>query len=462
MSKKYAIIDVETTGGRANRDRITEIAIVIHDGEKILDKFESLLNPGRSIPWNITKLTGISDEMVADAPRFYEVAKRVVEMTKGAIFVAHNVRFDYNFIREEFKRLGYSYSRKQLCTVRMSRKAFPELKRHSLSHLCKALNIPNDARHRAMGDTMATVILFEKILARGQNENIKDMVNLGVKESQLPQNISLEFLHGLPEACGVYYFYDVNGEVIYVGKSINIKKRVMEHFAAQTRKGAKMQQQVDDISYEITGSELVALLLESHEIKRIQPRINRAQRAKSYPYIIYQYKNEAAYTCFGVVKVSNKTKGQFDVVAEFARGTSANAYMHRIVEQFDLCRCLCSMTTNVPGRCFELQIGKCTGAASGLETVEVYNEKALEAIDALQHSFNDSFLLLEEGREQKERALVLVENGIYKGFGFLDMEWSNGSLEEMLDAIQPYEHNKDTMSIIRNYTKKNNMKVISL
>lgn len=462
MSKTYAIIDVETTGGRANGDRITEIAIVLHDGEKIIDQFDTLINPERSIPWHITQLTGITDQMVADAPKFYEVAKKIVEMTKGAIFVAHNVRFDYNFIREEFKRFGYSYSRKQLCTVRMSRKAFPHFAKHNLSYLAQRLGIQNDARHRALGDTLATVKLFEAILAEKQEENIKDMVNLGVKESQLPKNITLEFLHGLPEACGVYYFYDKNKEVIYVGKSINIKKRVMEHFAAQTRKGAKMQEFVDDISFEITGSELVALLLESHEIKRIQPRINRAQRSKHYPYIIYQYKNEAGYLCLGTVKVSNKTKGQFDMVAEFTRGSAVNGYLNRVVEVFDLCRCLCGMSTNVPGRCFEIQIGKCIGAGVMQEEKEVYNTRAEKAVEALQNSFSDSFLLVEEGREQKEQAIVYVENGIYKGFGYLDTEWSKGTVEEMIDAIQSYEHNKDTLNIIRVYTKKNEMQKIKL
>ncbi|MEL6943283.1 MAG: exonuclease domain-containing protein, partial [Bacteroidota bacterium] len=222
MDKRYAIIDIETTGGKASRHRITEIAIVLHDGTQILDTWQSLINPECYIPQGITELTGITQEMVQDAPKFYEVAKKVVEMTEKAIFVAHNVRFDYGFIREEFRRLGYAYSRRQLCTVRLSRKAFPGLRSYSLGKLIKHFDIEVDARHRAMADTMATVELFEKILRKEEGEDqVKDLVNLGIKEALLPQNINIDFLHQLPEACGVYYMHDKGGNLVYVGKSIN-------------------------------------------------------------------------------------------------------------------------------------------------------------------------------------------------------------------------------------------------
>ena len=235
MSKRYAIIDVETTGGRAVRDKITEIAIVLHDGEQVLDSFESLVNPECPIPYGITELTGISNEMVADAPRFYEIAKRVVEMTEGAVFVAHNVRFDYSFVQEEFKRLGFTYTRKQLCTVRLARKAFPGLRSYSLGNLIRTLNLNAGARHRAMGDTLATVDLFERImrLENGKSE-AGDLINLGIKEALLPGALSLEKIHSLPQECGVYYFHDQYGQVVYVGKSINIQKRVASHFAKKT------------------------------------------------------------------------------------------------------------------------------------------------------------------------------------------------------------------------------------
>ena len=241
--KKYAIIDIETTGTRAARDRITEVAVVLFDGKTILDSWQSLVNPETYIPYGITELTGITQEMVDDAPKFYEIGKKVVEMTEGAIFTAHNVRFDYSFIREEFKRLGYTYSRKQLCTVRLSRKAFPGMGSYSLGSLIYQFEIVVKDRHRAMADAMATTELLGKILNREENEEeVKQLVNLGIRESLLPKNWTVENIHALPDACGVYYFHDEAGNVLYVGKSKNIRKRVATHFANKTEKARKLQE----------------------------------------------------------------------------------------------------------------------------------------------------------------------------------------------------------------------------
>ena len=266
MSKhRYAIIDIETTGGQAVQEKITEIAIVIHDGEKILETYETLINPERSIPYFITQVTGITDNMVAEAPKFYEIAKQVVKMTEGAVFVAHNVRFDYSFIQEEFRRLGFNYSRKQLCTVQLSRKAFPGLSSYALGNLIKHFDLKVKDRHRALADALATTEIFEMILARETNQEAATlMVNKGIKENALPNGISIETLHKLPEKCGIYYLHDKAGNVSYVGKSINIQKRIFEHFKDKTGKGDKLQQAVFDISFAETGSELVALLLEDY------------------------------------------------------------------------------------------------------------------------------------------------------------------------------------------------------
>ncbi|MCB0665035.1 MAG: GIY-YIG nuclease family protein, partial [Saprospiraceae bacterium] len=265
MTRKYAIVDIETTGGMIRRDKIIEIAIAIHDGNQIIEQFESLINPGRSISKQITMLTGITNEMLVDAPRFYEIARRIVEMTEGCVFVAHNVRFDYTFIKKAYQDLGYNYTRKQLCTVRLSRMLTPELRRHGLDALCHFYNISVHQRHRAMGDVQATAMIFEKLLNKGAANAVDEIINYGIKASRLPASISLEQLHDLPESCGVYYLYNEFDEVIYVGKSINIKKRIMQHFGDNTAKANKLAQRVHDISFELTGSELVALLLEEQE-----------------------------------------------------------------------------------------------------------------------------------------------------------------------------------------------------
>ena len=431
MKKKiYAIIDIETTGGKASRDKVTEIAIVLHDGEKIIDRFESLVNPERSIPYNITQITGISQEMVEHAPKFFELAKQIVELTKGAIFVAHNVRFDYSFICEEFRRLGYTYMREQLCTVRLSRKAFPNLRSYALGNLIRHFNIEVKDRHRAMADVLATVEIFEKILAQETgSEQADDLINLGIKESKLPPNIKLDQLHALPEKCGIYYFHDLKGDVVYVGKSINIKKRIMEHFADKTDKGEKLQKNVHDISYELTGSELVALLLEDDEIKSLKPKINRAQRLRNFPYVIYHYADEKGYICFGTCKATAKIRKTLNIISEYPKAPSAKSYLKAALSEFELCNKLCQIETG-DGACFYYQIKKCHGACVGVESAESYNERAQIAIEALSSYFRNDFIILDRGRNEQEKAVVLVEDGAYKGFGYLNIEDNNGSIED--------------------------------
>ena len=322
--KKYAIIDIETTGGLVKRDKITEIAIVLHDGSEVIDTYETLVNPERSIPEFITGITGISNEMVQDAPKFYEVARDIVEFTEGAVFVAHNARFDYSFVREEFKRLGYTYSRKQLCTIRLCKQVFPGIAKYGLDHLIRHFDLSVANRHRAMDDARATASIFEHIVAeQNSSDSINDIINLGIRESKLPHSISLERLHGLPESTGVYYFHDQYGDIVYVGKSINIRKRVMQHFAKITNKASKMQQRVHDISFTITGSELAALLLENNEIKTHQPEINRAMRRNAYPYALYAYVGDDGFIHLAVNKKNKIQSDEFEVLQEFPKIASA-------------------------------------------------------------------------------------------------------------------------------------------
>lgn len=455
MDKLFAIIDIETTGGRATTDKITEIAIVLHDGEKIIDQYETLVNPERMIPYGITELTGISNAMVVDAPKFFEVAKKIVQMTEGAIFVAHNVRFDYSFVQEEFRRLGYTYTRKNLCTVRLSRQAFPGLPSYSLSNLIRHFGLNVGARHRAMGDTMATVDLFERILqSNNTEENIREMVNLGVKESLLPSSFSMEKIHSLPESCGVYYFHDDKGNVVYVGKSLNIKKRVAEHFKVKTEKARKLQQSVHDVSYEITGSELVALLMESHEIKRLMPQINRAQKVRQFPYVIHAFENEEGYQCFEVKKTTLKTSKGLQIIASFPKQANAKAWLRSVQKSYELCLKHCYLE-NKSGACFDYHLSQCYGACIGEEDVESYNERARQAMNVLDNNFLEpNFFLLDKGRESAENSVVLVENGEYQGYGFVETAELNGHLEELRDAIKWQEHNPEVMRILQGFLAK--------
>ncbi|MBK8584044.1 MAG: GIY-YIG nuclease family protein [Bacteroidetes bacterium] len=277
---KFAIVDIETTGGNSIRNKITEIAIYIHDGEKIIDQFVSLVNPECPIAPFISNLTGITNEMVEDAPKFYEIAKDIVTLTDGAVFVAHNAQFDYGFIREEYKSLGYNYSRDYLCTVKLSRKVLPGFASYSLGNLCQNLGISIANRHRASGDALATVKLFEMILGRDPDQEIiKTFTKNDYLHLRFPVGFDHKILDNIPEKPGVYYFHNEDGTTVYVGKSNNIRKRVLSHFSnKQSKKAIELRNSIKDISFEETGNELIALLLESEEIKKIQPVFNRMQK----------------------------------------------------------------------------------------------------------------------------------------------------------------------------------------
>ncbi len=453
--KQFAIVDLETTGGSARYDRIIEVAIVLHDGNEIIDQYQTLVNPKQTIPEQITRLTGITNEMVADAPEFYEIAREVVERTESAVFVAHNVRFDYGFLKREFERLGYTYSRRLLCTVRLSRKTLPGLRSYSLGNLIKHFDIKVKDRHRALADALATAELLEIILQKESgSQQIDALVNEGIKETNLPSGVDLDKLHGLPEECGVYYFHDENGGVIYVGKSLNIKKRVMNHFSKTTSKSNTIFRYVRDISFEITGSELVSLLLESYEIKRLQPFINRAQRNVQFPYTIQVYHNQANYLSFEIIKSKKpKTEGH-TVVAEFPKQSSARGKMARVVEQFELCRRLCDLEKNI-GSCFYHQINLCRGGCVGKESIEEYNERAQNAIPSLGVAFENNFFLIDQGRTPEERAIVLIEEGLYRGFGFVDAD--ENDQEQWKTAVKSYPHNPDVQKIIRSFVLKDKL-----
>ncbi len=464
MSKLFAIVDLETTGGRADRERIIEVAVAIHDGEKVIDQFESLINPERSIPYNITRITGITTDMVVDAPKFYEVAKRVVEMTEGAVFVAHNVRFDYSFLTHEFKRLGYTYTRKQLCTVKMSRKAFPKLEGgYSLGNLIKQFNIKVKDRHRAMADVMATVDVFQRIIKLNGGTDFTEMMKLGIREAKLPPGMEIKQLEELPNDIGVYYFHDESGDIVYVGKSIHIKRRIFEHFRGKTNKANLMERYVRDISYELTGSELVALILESHEIRNHHPIINKAQKGKHNPTGILCYENQQGYLCFSSVKLNSRNRNHTGLIATYDKTSMAAMAIYRSKTEFELCNCLLDGKKGETS-CIYQQIGHCPGAGVGLEEKDDYNERALQAKHQLESAYDYDCLIIDKGRNDQECAVVLVEDGQYQGFGYYDTSLDNNpSVEDLKSCIKHYPNNSNIPGIIRTFIASDkHVKVIRL
>lgn len=439
----YAIIDIETTGLNARKDRITEIAIFIHDGEKIVDQFETLINPECRIPYHITAMTGISNKMVAEAPHFYEVAKRIVEMTDGNIFVAHNAMFDYNFIRCEFKRLLYDYSRKTLCTKKLSRKLMPGLKSYGLGSLAKFLDIKNKARHRAAGDALATVELLEHLMRIERN-----IENIPLKG--LNSNLSPEIIKDLPEVPGVYYFHDESGNILYIGKSVNIKSRVMSHFSNNDHKRElELREKTASITYEPTGSDLVASLLESAEIKKYKPVFNRSLRRSLFQYGLYSHTGSDGYIHLAIESI----KGDKLPLTSYGSRKEGVSHLQRLLDEFNLCQKLCGLYSS-KGSCFDHHMGICRGACVGAEPPSSYNDRVIDAISRYAYR-NKNFFIVDDGRFAHECSVVKVENGRFIGFGYVELNEIGNQSRILHDIIKPFEDNRDAHVIIRGYLRKN-------
>lgn len=450
----FAIVDIETTGGHAKRDKITEIAIVLHNGREVVDQYQTLINPERSIPGYIAAMTGITDEMVAEAPVFCEVAKDIVLKTEGAVFVAHNARFDYGFLREEFARLGYAYTRRQLCTVRLSRKLLPQLRSHSLDALVRHFDLRVDKRHRAMDDALATAEIFHRITHMGEAVTaVDDTINMGIREARLPPGISLAQLHDLPDAPGVYYFHNAEGKVIYVGKSIQIQKRVMQHFAEMSPKATKMQQRVCDITFTLTGTDLIATLLENGEIKRLQPEINRAQRRRSFPFAIYYYFDDGGYLQLKVRKKNKvEARGTAAILHELPDYNSATRYLRTLTDKYALCLKKTDIDTG-PGACFYQQVGKCPGACIGAEPADAYNERVRQAIADTHHQLDEDFAIIDEGRSPGEISLLLISRGRILGWGYADAGTPIRHTGDVMDHIEARQTMPEDHKILQHFIR---------
>lgn len=447
----YAIIDVETTGTSASFGKITEIAIVLHNGITVTDTYNTLINPECDIPWNITRLTGITNEMVANAPKFCEVAKKIVELTAGRFFVAHNAMFDYSFVKEEFKQLGYDYKRKTICTVKLGRKLLPGHRSYSLGNICNDLGIRITDRHRAIGDALATAKLFEILLA--QNNLLES--SLFVQQTYpLPP----EKMDAIPGKTGVYYFYDAQGSIIYVGKSKDIHQRVLTHFSnSQTKKAIQMRDKIADLTWEVTGSELVALLLESAEIKKHKPLYNRSQRRSAFNYGLFSFEDTNGYFHLKIDKI----EGEDIPLTTFHFQQEGIDYLHILAEKYALCKKLCHLD-NGPGECFQAQLHHCQGACTGLEHPENYNMRVNKSILALQYR-SPNFLVIDQGRTNDEQAVIKIENGRFVGFGYISTDCTSNNLEILQDCIQKYNDNRDIRVIIKGYLNRSkNLKIIEL
>lgn len=427
-------MDIETTGGYAAGSGITEIAILIHDGERVIDRYASLINPHRPIPLSIQALTGITDELVADSPSFGDVASRVYKLLMGCVFVAHNVNFDYSFVKHHLATAGYPFDAPKLCTVRMSRKLRPGLPSYSLGKLCDALGVPINNRHRAGGDAEATAILFGRLMQWDTDGIIAEMLKKTSKHRQLPPNLPKEQFDALPQGAGVYYFHNKGGKVIYVGKARNIRKRISQHFAGHSPQPQRQHflRHIHAVTYKRCGTELMALLLEAAEIQRLWPTYNRALKRFEPKYALYVYEDCSGYLRLAVGKYGKHQNH----VHVFHRLPDAYNLLHRLVREFDLHPRICGIDN--PGL---------------PPSPEIHNPRVRDALGHLAQQL-PTFAIFGKGRDDDEVSCIWVEQGKLYGLGYISHHADIAVPDAVKGSLTRYPSNHYMMQLIDNYAQQ--------
>ncbi|MBA2422521.1 MAG: GIY-YIG nuclease family protein [Chitinophagales bacterium] len=448
----YSFLDIETTGNHAMRHHMTEIAILNYDGVAITDRFITLLRPASEVPFFISQLTGITREMVYDAPLFEEVADKIDELTYGRILVAHNAHFDYTFLKQAFSALGKTYQRKILCTLRLSRKILPGLPSYALNKLCRSLSISQCRAHRAESDAQAALEVFGHLKKVDQEDLIMRSLVKKDAEYNYPPNLSYETLRILPESSGIYYFIDQQGKVLYIGKAKSIKHRVNSHFvvSSSTRMRTPLMNSIHNIRYTVCGNELVSMLLESAEIKKHFPPFNIAQKFTDLNYGIYGYEDGNGYQRFGI----RKLKYQDRPLLSFPALPHARAFLSNKIKEFKLCAKLSGLQ-RMQGACLDHPDGICDGACCSKISPMDYNMRMNNALKSFK-SENRSFAVICSGRTEAECSIVMIEDGKYLGFGFAEKAKAPADFSSAKELIDHYNDNREVQRIIYSFLNKNN------
>ncbi len=453
-----AVVDIETTGGSSSFDRIIEIGVLRIEKGSVVKTFETLLNPGGAISPFIENLTGISSGQLVSMPTFSDIEDELLEMLSDAIFVAHNSRFDYAFVKSEFKRHDREFRAKQLCTVKLSRTLFPTYRKHSLDNIIERFGIECARRHRALDDAKVVWDFLQKIPESVSEEKIQNAYAEILKNPSLPPHLLVGEIEKLPEGPGVYLFFG-DGEIpLYIGKSVNIKERVLSHFSNDTESSRELEitQQIKRIESIKTSGELGALLLESELIKKLQPIYNRKLRyARRLTYMEQIEKN-------GYFSVLTKTTNEIEVdnienvLAITKSQKQSTALLRTLLKDYTLCEKMLGMSNN-SGPCFSYHLGWCKGACVGKENPAIYNARFVMAFSKTKLTawpFNGPIMIREQYGESTEG--LVFNNWCYLG---KYEEVMNG--EKNTDLVLT---DFDVYKILRSFLKdeKNYKKIVSL
>ncbi|MDP1844918.1 MAG: exonuclease domain-containing protein [Sediminibacterium sp.] len=432
---QFAVVDIETTGGFPQQHGITEIAIVLHNGKEVEGKFETLVNPHQPIPPFIAGMTGISNAMVAVAPSFNEVAAQIHNLLKNRVFVAHNVNFDFSFVKYHLQQAGFELQTPKLCTIRLGRKVFPGFRKYGLGHLCRELGIEIENRHRAGGDALATAQILDLVLQNNGLRLIKEMLQKENKEYLLPPNLPKHAIQSLPTTPGIYYFHNKQGKVIYVGKAKQIKKRVVSHFSGLdiSKKRQDFLREIYEITHVNCPTEFIASLLESIEIKRLWPIYNKSQKRYEQQWGIYAFEDNRGYLRLAIDK---KHKHAQPVVC-FPMMVDAHRELWKMVRTHQLDPSLCFLNNEIPAQ---------------LPAPAMYNQLVQDALNAI-NAEQSSFVIKEQ------ETAVLVENGKFYGMGAIE-NWS--TIDDIKAAVTPYANNLVIQTMIKKYAEKFPAKVYQI
>jgi DNA polymerase-3 subunit epsilon len=451
----YAILDIETTGGKYDEEGITEIAIYRHDGETITDQFSSLVNPQIEIQPFVQKLTGISGKMLQNAPKFYEIAKRVVQITEDCVIVAHNAAFDYRILQTEFRRLGFTFERKSLCTVSLSQLLLPDQPAYSLGKLVRNLGIPFSDQHRAQGDAKVTVKLFELLLEKDLQKNILKAHISSEHPNKVPPKF-LEVIDGLPSEMGVYYIHNSKNEIIYIGKSNNVKKRILNHLTGKSKKARVIQNEIHKVTFALTGGELVSLLKEQNEIKTNAPKLNKAMKYRIFPMGI-RLDDSVEYPEL-IVEQIKKEHTYFSV---YKNSKSAKSAIFNWTENYGICLKKTSLS-NKTGTCFLHEVNKCDGACTGKETPDSYRKKIKLLLADFEYPFSD-FIITSKGRKLGESSFIYIKGNVFLGYGYYELNHQIKNDKQIMSRLISMEDNPDVQKLIRSFlSRKKYNKLIPL
>lgn len=459
-----AFIDLETTGLRTTKDRITEIAIIRYQNGQELDRWSQLINPKMKIPEQIQHLTGISQTMVLDAPEFKEIADTVRDKLQGFTLIAHNARFDYGFLRNEFNRMNEQLHCQVLCTVKLSRRLFPKQQKHNLDALLAAANIPSENRHRAMADTEALVEWFNGLPGRVSIESINEGADQVMRQQALPSHIDPGQIADIPDTPGVYLFYGENELPLYVGKSVTLRSRIRSHFYDDRHSNKEMQllQQVRHIEHRSTAGELSALLLEASLVKQLSPVFNRQLRKKQQ-LVSLQWDGSLTKAPKIVDACSLNFHQCEQFYGLFRNKRDAEQTLRKLSEEFRLCLKKLGLEKG-KGACFGSQIGRCDGVCAGRDDEESYLQRQHDVLNRIRLNawpFPGALIIKEVAKEpyigfdgeSHQSDFLLFDNWRYLGcFSSLKEAKTTYGDKQISDSLPPFD--RDIYKVLISQLKK--------